>query len=248
MMAQYARGFDHAIWMTFEQAKEAGGQVSKGAKSEGAILYKTNVKNEGAEDEQVLKYLKNYRVFNVAEIEGLPDHYYQKPAPQRKATTDELHEFISGLNPTVMIHGDMAFYHLEKDMIVMPPRDQFESELEFDMTLLHELSHWTLAPHRCDRKVDLKTHAGRAMEELVAEFTSVLLGMHLGFPVAEKTFDNHVAYLQSWVKNFRDRPDAFLKAAGKAQQAFDWLIAAGTTKTSSDHETSDVIPVQQLAA
>ena len=248
MMAQYARGFDSAIWMTYEQAKEAGGQVIKGAKSEGAILYKTSVQNEGAEDEKVLKYLKSYRVFNVSEIEGLPDNYYQKPVPRRSATTDELHDFIRKVNPSVFIHGDMAYYDLEKDVIVMPPRDQFETELDFNMTLLHEISHFTLAPHRCDRKVDLKTHAGRAMEELVAEFTSVLLGVHLGFPVKEKTFDNHVAYLQSWVKNFRDRPEAFLKAAGKAQQAFDWLVAASTAQ-SSDAGPADIAPsVQAIAA
>lgn len=237
---QFSRGFECPIWLTYNQAQEAGGQVKKGAKSVPAILYKTKVTESEGEEDKVLKFLKTYRVFNVEEIEGLPEAYYAAPEPKRPATPDEIHEFIAACNPSVIIHGDSAYYNPLKDEIVMPARERFFMANEFEMTLLHELGHWSGAEHRCNRNLSLKTHTERAYEELVAEFISVFLGLHLGFPVMETTFENHKSYLRSWVHNFQDKQQTFLKAAAQAQKAVDYLVNLAQPQMTTTHDDIDL--------
>ena len=36
----------------------------------------------GEEAERAIPFMKGYTVFNVEQIEGLPEHYYAKPAPR----------------------------------------------------------------------------------------------------------------------------------------------------------------------
>jgi antirestriction protein ArdC len=65
------RGFEHDLWITYNQAQERGWQVRKGAKAE-QIIKVGQVVTEDAEtgDEKVHSYLRAFSVFNVAEVEG----------------------------------------------------------------------------------------------------------------------------------------------------------------------------------
>lgn len=75
-----ARGFASPIWMTFKQAIELGGHVRKG-ETGSTVVYasqftRTETDSQGDEVERGIPFLKAYSVFNVAQIDGLPDHYY----------------------------------------------------------------------------------------------------------------------------------------------------------------------------
>src|SRR5580658_7598687 len=63
--AAIEKGYASPIWMTFRQAKEFGAHVRNGEEAERAIPFR-----------------KGYTVFNTEQIEGLPEHYYPKPAPR----------------------------------------------------------------------------------------------------------------------------------------------------------------------
>lgn len=86
------------FWMTFKQAKELGGHVKKGERGN-LVVYantvtKTEEQDDGSEKERRIPFMKGYSVFNVGQIEGLPDHYYAKPEPvidpaQRIAHADD---------------------------------------------------------------------------------------------------------------------------------------------------------------
>ena len=79
-----ARGFRSPIWMTFKQASELGAHVRKG-ETGSTVVYasrftKTLTDTHGDEVERDIPFLKAYTVFCVDQIDGLPEHYYGRPA------------------------------------------------------------------------------------------------------------------------------------------------------------------------
>jgi len=77
-------GFGCPIWMTYKQARETGGQVRKGERGSKVVYantFTTEAENtETGEAEEIeVPFLKEYTVFNVEQIDGLPEHYYHKP-------------------------------------------------------------------------------------------------------------------------------------------------------------------------
>ena len=69
-------------------------------------------------------------------------------------------------------------------------------------TALHELTHWTAAPSRCNR--DLGNRFGTeayAFEELTAELGSAFLCAELG--VTPEVREDPAAYLASWLKGLK---------------------------------------------
>ena len=89
-------------------------------------------------------------------------------------------------------------------------------------TLLHELTHWTGAAHRLDRKFGerFKTQA-YAFEELVAELGAAFLCGDLG--VANEPRPDHAAYLAFWLRILKEDRRAIFTAAKLASTAADYL-------------------------
>ena len=80
------KGFTAPIWMTFRQATELNAHVRKGEKGSLVVyansITRTEEDDNGEETEREIHYMKGYTVFNVEQIEGLPEHYYGKPEVQ----------------------------------------------------------------------------------------------------------------------------------------------------------------------
>jgi DNA repair protein RadC len=51
--------------------------------------------------------------------------------------------------------GSKAFYAPGPDLIQMPPRQAFDSAADYYATALHELTHWTGHPSRCNRPLGM---------------------------------------------------------------------------------------------
>jgi antirestriction protein ArdC len=64
-----------------------------------------------------------------------------------------------------------------------------------------------------------------AMEELVAELSSAMLGAELGLPVEH--LDHHASYLASWLKVLKADSRAILTVAAKAEEAASLLLRLG---------------------
>lgn len=111
-----AKGFDSNIWMTYKQAESIGAQVRKGEKGS-LVVYAnsfTKEENEDSKEEKEKKvyFLKGYTVFNVQQIDGLPEHFYGKPAEpvplqNRIANADDL---ISKSKAKIRYGGNQVFY------------------------------------------------------------------------------------------------------------------------------------------
>lgn len=224
------RGFAAPIWMTFKQARELGGHVRKGEKSSPVVYANTIVKTEqdektGDDVERNIPFMKGYSVFNVEQIEGLPDHYYALAEPglnpdERIAAADA---FFEALGADISHGGNSAYYQIGTDRIQMPTFESFLSAEGYYATLGHECCHWTRHKSRLDRDFGRKRFGdeGYAKEELVAELGAAFLCADLGLTLEDR--EDHAAYIGSWLQVLRDDKRAVFTAAAHAQKAVDFL-------------------------
>ena len=84
-----AQNFAAPIWMTFKQASELDAHIRKGEKGSlvvyaDSITRKETDEKTGDEIDREIPFLKGYTVFNVEQIDGLPEVYYAKAAPSTR--------------------------------------------------------------------------------------------------------------------------------------------------------------------
>ena len=223
------KGYAAPIWMTFKQAQELGAHVRKGEHGSLVVfankLKRTETDDNGEEIEEQIPYMKGYSVFNVEQIEGLPEHYYGKPANPLPLSErlDSAEQFIAKTGAIVRHGGDKAFYAPARDMVQMPVFESFKDKESYYATILHELTHWTSHKSRLDRSFNAKRFGdnGYAREELVAELGAAFLSADLG--ITPEVREDHAAYLAHWLKALKEDSRAIFSAAAHAQRAADFL-------------------------
>lgn len=226
-------------YATFNQIKAEGGSVKKGAKSEQIYFWKmlqvTEKDKNGNEEKKQVPFLQYYNVFNLDDCEGIEPKYL-KPV-EDKPKIGEGNKRINKAEAVAKAYikrekisfkekdEDCAFFRPSTDYVQVPLFECFEKANEYYATLFHELTHSTGVEKRLKR--DMKGHFGNkdySKEELVAECGSAMALSRLGFDI-EKTFDNSVAYIKSWLKVLNDDPKMVVSAAGKAEKAVDFIFA-----------------------
>lgn len=223
------QGYSHAHWMTYNQAIELKAAIRKGEKGT-QIVYadKITVEKdtpEGKTELSNIPFLKTYSVFNVSQIEGLPEKFYQTPeVPTVNACDriDKLEKFFAETKADIY-RGNEASYNQSRGRIQMPPFESFESAPSYYATLAHELTHWTKHPKRLDRDLGRKTYGdeGYAKEELVAELGACFLAADLGFePMPE---EKHSAYIQSWLEALKVNKKFIFSAASLAEKSTTYI-------------------------
>ena len=156
------KGFAAPIWMTFKQASDLKANVRKGEKGSLVVyansITRTEEDAKGEEAEREIHYMKGYTVFNVEQIEGLPEHYYGKPEVQTTPVERIAHAeaFFAATKADIRYRGDRAFYSNDSDYIQMPVIEAFRDVESFYATLAHESTHWTKHPSRLDRSFGRK--------------------------------------------------------------------------------------------
>lgn len=222
-------GYNSPCWMTFRQAKEYGANVRKGERGNLVVyantITKTEEQDDGSETERKIPFMKGYSVFNVEQIEGLPERFYAEPEPvidpaERIGHADA---FFAASGADIRHGGNRAYYSGGSDRVQMPPFEAFRSPEAYYATLAHELTHWTKHPKRLDREFGRKKWGdeGYAREELVAELGAAFLCADLEL-MPEPGVD-HAAYIQSWLKVLKNDKRAIFSAAAHAQRAADYL-------------------------
>ena len=88
-MSATVQNFAAPIWMTFRQALELDAHVRKGEKGSLVVYANSITRTEhdektGEDVEREIPYMKGYTVFNVEQIDGLPEIYYAKAAPDAR--------------------------------------------------------------------------------------------------------------------------------------------------------------------
>ena len=146
-----AKGYKSRTWMTFKQALELGAAVRKGEKGSPVVYANAIMKNElnektGSEEERAIHYLKSYTVFNVEQIDGLPDRFKVSEQPQFTNPDDRnaaLDSYFKATGADIRHGGTRAFFAPQPDFVQMPEFKDFESAEAYYSVLAHEMTHWT---------------------------------------------------------------------------------------------------------
>jgi antirestriction protein ArdC len=228
--AALEKGYAAPVWMTFKQASELKANVRKGEHGSLVVYADKIVRTEmdtatGEEAERAIPFLKGYTVFNVEQIDGLPEHFYAKPAPHADTIEriERAESFFAGIGAAIRHGGTMACYNVSQDFVTMPPFEAFRDAESYYATLAHEVTHWTRHKSRLDRDFGRKRYgdAGYAVEELVAELGSAFLSADLDLTPELRA--DHASYIASWIKVLKDDKRAIFAAASHAQRAADFL-------------------------
>lgn len=226
-------GFTGSTWMTFKQALELGGCVRKGEKGS-TVVYagsftrtdtdRTTGETTGEDSEQTIPFLKGYTVFNVDQIDGLPERF-RTPAPvlpDRIARIERVEAFAAATGAIIRHGGNKAFYNYGADFVQMLPLQVFRDAEAYYGILTHELTHWSGHASRLDRTFGKRfADKAYAFEELVAELGAAFLSADLDLTPEPRP--DHADYLGHWLEVMKADKRAIFTAASHAQRAADFL-------------------------
>lgn len=221
-------------FVAFGQCQKMGGMVNEGAKGVPIIAMMSQAEESEEEDgkKKYRPFWKKATVFHVSDT-NLEEKGKIIPYADILSTADFLNKgidfnqealhFVKNTG-AVIEHkfSDSAFFSPLLDKIVMPSKEQFETEIGYFNVLIHELTHWTGHKSRLNR--DLGGRYGEskyAFEELIAELGSAFVCGDLN--LTYETRENHVAYIQNWLKVLKSEPQMLLKAAAQAENASKYL-------------------------
>ena len=228
--AAMEKGYAAPVWMTFKQARELKANVRTGEHGSLVVYADKIIRTEadtvtGEDAERAIPFMKGYTVFNVEQIDGLPQHYYAKPEPRLDTMQriDRAEAFFADTGAAIRHGGTMAYYNVSQDFVQMPPFESFRDAESYYATLAHEAIHSTRHKSRLDRDFGRKRFGdeGYAMEELVAELGSAFLSADLD--LTPEVREDHGSYIESWIKVLKDHKRAIVTAASHAQRAADFL-------------------------
>lgn len=220
---------DPGEYATFNQIKESGGKVKKGAKSEIVTFWKMlEVENKETKEKETVPLLRYYRVFEInTQVEGLNSKrdtttYEHDPIEEAEKIVKEY-----PLAPQFTFHSGRAYYQPAQDRINCPPIKDFPVKEEYYSTLFHEMVHSTGHKDRLERSGVARntiTFGDReySKEELIAEMGATMLCGMAG--IDQTTIDNSASYINSWLSKLKKDNKLIIQAAGKAQKAADWIL------------------------
>jgi len=181
-----------------------------------------------------------YTVFNAEQCEDLRVRPAAPAEDQPQiGPIEACEQVVSGWNarPVIHHHGDAASYNKLTDAVQMPTRSCFDGAEEYYSTLFHELVHSTGHPERLNRSTltDFERFGDEiySREELVAEMGAAFLAGYCG--IENRTINNSVAYLASWLEALKNDSRMVLIAAGQAQKAAD-LILSRPARNDADQQ------------
>ena len=224
-------GYGTGWWASYRQWDRLGAQVRRG--EHGAVIVFYNRLNTAPTDEldgsdRFRLVARASRVFNLDQVDG-----WRPPEPAPVSMVEALADveaFVTATKAVVVHGGSRACYRRDSDRIELPGRDRFRGSLTstaseaYYGTLLHELTHWSGAPHRLNRTFGTRFGDNDyAVEELVAELGAAFLCADLG--IANEPRPDHAAYVASWLEVLNHDRRAIFTAAARANEAVAHLQA-----------------------
>jgi antirestriction protein ArdC len=227
-------GHSSGIWGTYRQWSEIGAQVRKGEEAACVVFYKElefAAESEAGEADTVTRlFARATPVFAAEQVDGYQPPVIDAPPVTIITPIEQAEAFVAATGASIHHGGGRAFYRPATDSIQLPPREAFigsptSSPAEaYYSTVLHELTHWTSAPSRCNRELGKRFgDQAYAIEELVAELGAAFLCADVG--ITDEPRADHAQYLAAWLSVLNADKKAIFTAASKASEAAAFLIA-----------------------
>lgn len=223
--------YQQNLFLTWDQLKKLGGSVKAGEKGHVVVYWRTVKKEEDFEkatDTKARSILRYYKVFNLAQVTGIPESMIPQLEHSQDNPITECDAIVANMPqcPSIKFKENRAYYHIVEDYINMPKRKSFKSGESYYSTLFHELVHCTGHEKRLNRKT-LTEMAGPgsesySIEELVAEMGACYLTSFVG--IINTEIKNSAAYINGWLEKLRNDKRFVLFASSYAQRAADFIL------------------------
>ena len=222
---------EHAApwFMSYKQAQSLGGQVRKGEKGFTATFWKLlKTGSKETADEATFPILRYYTVFNVSQIDGLPERFLPTAKERNNHPIETAVSVVDSMKnrPTITHAENKAFYRRSTDTVNMPSIGMFKNAEAYHSIMFHELTHSTGHASRLDRHHGEETSPfgspTYSKEELVAEMGASFLCGHCG--ILESTVETSAAYIQNWMTALRNDKKMVVMAASAAQKAVNHIL------------------------
>jgi len=225
-----AEELDSPFFLTYRQVQDLGGHVVKGERGFPVIFWKILENEQENGDIRQVPLLRYYTVFNLKQTEGID----KNKIPRSGAYDHEFHCIQDAENlvkawsdcPDIRVGECEAYYHPVQDYVGIPAPETFYHDEQFYSALFHELVHSTGHRKRLGRHEKLANHQfgsdDYSQEELVAEMGAAFLCRIAG--IENVTLDNSAAYIQSWLRQFKNDKKMVLTASSQAQKAVDYIL------------------------
>lgn len=224
-------------WFTYVQIKDKGYKLKnskgKGVPIEFWSVYDTKSKkkisfeeynkiiNSNPELKEQYKTFCNVTyVFNGSLVEGIKE--IDKNQNNNIQVNSYINKIINKLKVNYKEEGDKAFYNVKDDQVVLPESNKFFDKYSYYATQLHELCHSTRHESRLNR-FEIKDKQDYAREELIAEISSSFLMQKLDINPKSEDYNNHKAYIQSWIQILKDKPNELFKAINEANKVCNYI-------------------------
>ena len=182
-----------------------------------------SVIDDDDDDNKYLKGFKSWAVFNRDQVKGLSkieeEQLFETVYSVDPDTRHSVNSYILLTNAVIQHKENKAYYRPSTDIINMPEVNKFKDELYYYSTLFHELSHWSGAKHRLNRKFSRK-RKDYAFEELIAEMTSAFLSAQLG--IASQPTEECITYMKSWIEAMKEQPKILWDAISHAKDSMNY--------------------------
>lgn len=233
----YKEHYEDNRWFTYVQIKDKGYKLKnskgKGVPIEFWSVYDTKSKkkisfeeynkiiNSNPELKEQYKTFCNVTyVFNGSLVEGIKE--IDKNQNNNIQVNSYINKIINKLKVNYKEEGDKAFYNVKDDQVVLPKSNKFFDKYSYYATQLHELCHSTRHESRLNR-FEIKDKQDYAREELIAEISSSFLMQKLDINPKLEDYNNHKAYIQSWIQILKDKPNELFKAINEANKVCNYI-------------------------
>lgn len=233
----YKEHYEDNRWFTYVQIKDKGYKLEnskgKGVPIEFWSVYDTKSKkkisfeeynkiiNSNPELKEQYKTFCNVTyVFNGSLVEGIKE--IDKNQNNNIQVNSYINKIINKLKVNYKEEGDKAFYNVKDDQVVLPESNKFFDKYSYYATQLHELCHSTRHESRLNR-FEIKDKQDYAREELIAEISSSFLMQKLDINPKLEDYNNHKAYIQSWIQILKDKPNELFKAINEANKVCNYI-------------------------
>jgi len=220
--------FNSNQWITAKQVEQLGGTIKKEeADNARDIFFLKNIvktstkKDEKSDEEKEVEekhtVLKNYKVYNIDQVEGI--NFEQEHPLSKNEKIDEVEKMVA--DTKVQMYRGSPAYSTRDDCIFMPNIDEFVDKENYYSTLFHELSHWSGHETRLNRANHIKKYDDvYAFEELIAELSSAFLCAKHSI-----SMDNtaHAEYMNHWVKMLKEKPYILFSVSTHASKSAAYI-------------------------
>ncbi len=222
-------------FMTFNQAKEIGANVKKGASGLPVIFWSVKEKikiDEETDETEKERYflLKYFNVFNISDIENLPEKYLSKIKAVKtdfsevKTAEEIIKNYLDA--PKFEYCSGTPHYSPGSDTIRTPAKEYFKNSNHYYSTIFHEMGHSTGHEKRLNRfknysKAFKFGDSEYAKEELTAELTAAFL---MAETKESLNINNKAAYIKSWLTVLQNDKRMIINSSCMAQKAVKFIL------------------------